>query len=33
MENVNYGQHKKLIKDEPKYSLDVPAFAALVNID
>lgn len=30
---VPYYEHKKLIQETPKHSFDVPAFAALVNIE
>lgn len=33
MESMDYGQHKKLVYEKPKFSLDVPVVAALVNID
>lgn len=33
VEHMQYGQHKKLIHEKPKFSLDVPAVAALVTLD
>lgn len=31
--HIGYDQHKKLIHEPPKHSFDVPAIAALVNIE